>query len=86
MKKVRLSELTEPVRQFLDRVFAGGGVVVEDNEGRTRGSFVPYRDPTPEEERRADESLARLRQKTSAAMKEAGVTEDDVMRELLEDD
>jgi hypothetical protein len=86
MKKVRLSELTEPVRQFLDRVFAGGGVVVEDNEGRTRGSFVPYRDPTPEEERRADESLARLRQKTSAAMKEAGVTGDDVMRELLEDD
>ena len=86
MKKVRLSELTEPVRQFLDRVFEGGGVVVEDNEGRTRGSFVPYRDPTPEEEHRADESLARLRQKTSAAMKEAGVTEDDVMRELLEDD
>lgn len=86
MKKVRLSELTETVRQFLDRVFEGGGVVVEDNEGRTRGSFVPYRDPTPEEERRADESLARLRQKTSAAMKEAGVTEDDVMRELLEDD
>lgn len=86
MKKVRLSELAEPVRSFLDRVFAGGGVVVEDNEGRMRGSFVPYRDPTPDEERRADESLARLREKTDAGMKEAGVTEDDVMRELLEDD
>ena len=86
MKKVRLSELTDPVRSFLDQVFEGGGVVFEDNDGRTRGSFVPYRDPTPEEERRADESLARFREKTSAGMKEAGVTEDDVMRELLEDD
>ncbi len=86
MKKVRLTEVNEAVRTFLNQVLQGDGAVIEDEAGRTRGSFVPYRDPTPEEEKRADQSLERLRKKTGAAMKEAGVTEDDVMRELLKDD
>ena len=86
MKKVRLSEVSQAVRSFLDGVLQGDGVVIEDDAGRTRGQVVPYRDPTPEEERQANESLERIRQQTAAAMEEAGVTEEDVMQELLKDD
>ena len=86
MKTIRLTEVSETIRSFLNQVLQGEGAVIEDESGRARGRFVPYRDPTPEEERRADESLEKLRQKTAKAMKKHGVTEDDVMRVILEDD
>lgn len=86
MRKVKLSQLEEAVRGFLDGALQEDGLIVEDDAGRLRGQFVPYRDPTPEEERRADESLERLRQKTGESMQRHGVTEDDIMRELLTDD
>ena len=86
MKKVRLTELSEPLRMFLNQVLQSGGVEIEDESGRIRGSFVPYRDPTPEEERRADESLEQLRKKTGEATEKHGVTEEDIDRVLQEDE
>ena len=86
MKTLRFSELSQAVRSFLEEALHGDGVIIEDDTGRVRGSFVPYRDPTPEEERQADASLDRLWQKTGPAMREAGVTEADVDRDLQEGD
>ena len=74
------------MRSFLNEVLQGDGVVIEDEAGRTRGQFVPNRDPTPEEERRADASLERLWEKTGQAMREAEVTAEDIDRDLQEGD
>ena len=86
MKKIRLPEVSRAVRRFLGEVLQSNGVVIEDEDGRVRGEFVAYRDPTAEEERRADESLKRLWKHTSQAMQEAGVTEEDIDRDLQEGD
>lgn len=86
MKKVRLTELNRSVQIFLKQVLQTEGVEIEDETGRTRGTLVPYRDPTVEEEKRADASLARLWEKTERAMNTAGVTEEDIDRDLQEGD
>jgi len=86
MKKVRLTELSQTVRAFLKQVLQTGGVEIEDESGQIRGTFVPYRDPTSEEEKLADASLERRWEKTGRAMREAGVTEEDIDRDLQEGD
>ena len=86
MRTIRITELSKAIRGFVAEAFQGGGLVIEDETGRLRGTFVPYRDPTPEEQRQADVSLKRLWQKTSQAMKDAGVTEADIDRDLQEGD
>jgi len=86
MRKIRLNELNEAVRSFLNQVVAGDTLVIEDESGQPCGSFIPYRESTPAEKQQADQSLERLRQKTGQAMKKHGVTEDDIVRVILEDD
>ncbi len=86
MKKLRLSELSQTIRTFVEHALEGDGMVIEDDAGVTRGQFVPFRDPTPEEEERADASLDELRKKADVSMKKHGKTEDDLMRVILEDD
>jgi len=86
MRKVRISDLSEDVRGFVAAAYEGGGVVVEDEAGRPQVSVLPFRPPTREETERANKSLERLREKTGKAMQEAGVTEEDVIRAVLEDD
>ena len=86
MKKLRLSELSEVIRTFVEHLLEGEGVEIEDDTGVTRGQFISFRDPTPEQEQRADASLAELRKSADASMKKYGKTEDDVMRVILEDD
>jgi hypothetical protein len=85
MRKVRLAEVSEAVRLFVDQALQSGGVEIEDESGRLRGSFVPYRDPTPDQRRQAQAQLEKLWKKTSRAMHEAGVTEADIDRELQDD-
>jgi hypothetical protein len=86
MNKVRLSDVNEEVRSFLQQALQSGGVEIEDESGRTRGSCVPYLDPTPGERRRAQVELERLWNTTGPAIREAGVTEADIDRDLQEDD
>jgi hypothetical protein len=86
MNKVRLSDVNEEVRSFLQQALQSGGVEIEDESGRTRGSCVPYRDPTPDERWQAQVELERLWKTTGPAMQEAGVTEADIDRDLQEDD
>lgn len=86
MDKVRINELNDAVREFLTEVFNGGGLIIEDESGRDVGGVMPYRDPTTEQRQQAAESLERLQRQAETSMKEHGVTEDDVMRVILEDD
>lgn len=86
MDKVRLNDVSKDVRAFLDRAFAGGGVLVEDETGRARGGILPYFEATDAEKRRAWKGMERLQRKVAASMKRQGVTEQDIDRVLLEDD
>jgi hypothetical protein len=86
MDTVRLSEVNEEVRLFLQQALESGGVEIQDESGRTRGSFVPYRDPTPDEWWQAQVELQQLWQKTAPAMQDAGVSEADIDRDLQADD
>jgi hypothetical protein len=86
MQTVRLNDLCEPVRSFIEQASLGDGIIVADETGRARCGVVPYRQATAEEKRLADESLTRLRRKVDQAMTEQGVTEGDIDRALEEDD
>ena len=87
MKKVRLSELSEQVRRFLEEVKSGGSIAVFDDNGELQCSVTPYATASPDEKSQAIRWLEReIWPKTEAAMNAAGVTEDDIMRDLLEDD
>jgi hypothetical protein len=86
MDTIRLNEVSDDVRAFLDRAFATDGVIVEDDDGRARGGIVPYFEATDEEKRRAWEGLKRLQQNVAASMQRQGIAEEDVDRLLQEDD
>lgn len=86
MKKVRLSELSEQVRSFLSQIGSGESVRVVDDNDQLQYGVTPYAEATAEEKRQAMAVLEGIWQTTGPAMEEAGITEDDVQRDLLEDD
>jgi hypothetical protein len=86
MRKVQISELSDDVRGFLSGAVEDGGVVVEDDNGLPQVSVYSFRPPSTEEKQRAEASLQRLREKTGKALQESGVTEEDVVQAILEDD
>jgi len=86
MKKIRLNDLSEVVRSFFAQASGEGGVMIEDDAGCARYGVVPYREASVEEKRQADEALRRLREHTGQAMRDQGVTEEDIDRALQEDD
>jgi hypothetical protein len=60
MKRVRLTEVSGAVRLFVDQAQRTGGVEIEDENGCLPGSVVPYRDPTPDQQRQAQAQLEKL--------------------------
>jgi hypothetical protein len=86
MRTVRLDELSESVRKVLAATGEDESVVIEDENGRARYGVIPYRRPTDEQKQRAWEKLRKLQDKVARSMEEQGVTEDDVMRVILEDE
>ena len=86
MIKIRLDELSEPFRQQLASIGDAESIVIEDENGQPRYGVIPYRRPTAEQKRRAWERLRKLQDKVAASMKEQGVTEDDLLQDLLIDD
>ena len=86
MNKIRITELSQAVQDFLSRVTAGGSVAIVDDDGQLQCGITPYTEATPAEKEQAFRSLEALQAKVGKSMKEQGVTEDDVMRVLLEDD
>ena len=86
MKKVRLSELSEPVQSFINQIKPGESIEVQDDNGELRCGITPYTKATPEEKRRARASMEELWQHTEQAKRESGVTEADIDRDLQEGD
>ena len=60
--------------------------MVEDEKGQLQCGITPYFEASPMEKRRAQEDLERIWEKTSQAMEETGVTEEDIDRDLQADD
>lgn len=85
MTKVRLNEVSDDVRVFLDRAFSTGGLVVEDESGRARGGILPYFEATDPEKRQAWQELERLQLKVAASFARQGVSEDAIDQALRED-
>ncbi len=86
MKKIPLNELSEAAQQLLAEGTEDEPVIIENDNGTVRYGVIPYRKPTDQQKQRAWVTLRRLQKKAAASMKKHGVTEDDVMREILEDD
>jgi hypothetical protein len=86
MKKLRLDQLDQTLRQQLAEIGDDESIVIEDENGQARYGVIPYRRPTAEQKQRAWERLRMLQENVGKAMAEQGITEDDVMRELLKDD
>lgn len=86
MRKIRLSELNDAVRAFLADVGADQSVVIEDDQGRIRYGITPYARSTQAERQRAWKDLEQIQLKVADSMQRQGITESDVMDELLRDD
>ncbi len=82
MQRVKITELSEPVQSFLARVKKGNSVVVEDDSGLARYGVIPYSAETE----RAWKELEGIRREAAEAMKRQGVTEQDVVNRILQDD
>lgn len=85
MKKVQLNELGDPFQKALAEA-DGEPVVIEDEQGEVRYSVHRVGPPTEQQKQEALEGLRKLQAKASAAIENAGKDEDDLMREILEDD
>lgn len=86
MRKIALQKLSKDVRSFLSRVRPGQAIVVEDENGRAKYGVIPFEGPSPAEQAKAWKELRQLQRECRQAMEAQGITEDDVMRVLLEDD
>jgi hypothetical protein len=86
MKKMRLSQLSEPVRSFLEQVRNSESIMIVDENDQLQCGITPYYEASPDERRKAQRSLEELQEKVARSMQEQGVTEDDVIRELLKDE
>ena len=86
MKKIRMKELGEPFQRAVNEA-AGESLVIEDEQGEERYSVCRLGRPSAEQKRRALASLEKLWDTTGrSTMEEAGVSEDDLMGELPQDD
>lgn len=85
MNRIRLSELSDAVRAWLNEIRKGDGIVIEDDAGQGRYSVAPFHQATADERHAALQRLGRLQVQTRQGMDEQGVTEDDVDRLLQKD-
>jgi hypothetical protein len=60
-------------------------MVVDDNDQLYCG-ITPYFEASPKEREQAWQRLRELQQKVQRSFDQQGITEDDLMRELLKDD
>ncbi len=93
MRKVAFKALSQDVQSFLAGVLRGQGLRVEDEQGRTVATVLPatagptaaYVDATPAEREQAWQEIRKIQRKTGRAMKKHGVSEEDVVKEILKD-
>lgn len=86
MQKIAMSQLSEPVREFLAQIRNGQGLVIEDETGRAQYGVIPYVESPLEERKQAWARIQQLQRNLGRALAEQGLTEDDLIRAALEDD
>ena len=86
MQRIAINELSEPIRVFLANAGPQQGIVVEDEQGRTQYRIIPFTEGTAADKAAAFEELQRVQNSLGAAMKAAGVTDEDIERAALEGD
>ena len=86
MKKLRLSDLSEPVRSFFNQMALDGPIMLVDDNDQLKCGITPYYEATAEEREQAWRRLEALQQKVGPRMQKKGITEDDIDRVLQKDD
>ena len=86
LRKIKITELSESVRSFLDEVRSGGGVIVEDESGRPRYGVSPYDQATEDERQAAWLRMRRLQREVRLRMEAEGKTEEELDRILQEEE
>jgi hypothetical protein len=86
MQKLRLNDLSDPVRDFLAPASKGEVIVVEDEAGSVTYSVIPVVHPSSEQKRQAWNRILRLQQKVGESMRRQGVSEDDIDRVLRDEE
>jgi len=86
MKTVKLTELGDDVRDFLDRSLSSGGVVIEAEDGSECGRLLPLRRVAPEERAAAWKRIQEIQKEVGDKMRARGETEADLDRILQEND
>ncbi len=84
MVKVRLNDLSDPVRAFLAPAGRGEVIVVQDEGGNAAYSVVPVLQPSSEAQQRAWDDILLLQRHVGRSLQKHGVTEEDVDRLLDE--
>ena len=85
MRKIPITDLSEAMQKTLAEMADDESIVIEDANGQPRYGVIPYRRPTAAQ-KQPWEKLCGWQKKAEASMTKLGVTEEDVMRELLDDD
>jgi hypothetical protein len=86
MRESRLDQLDQSLRQQLAAIDNDEAIVIEDKNGQARRGVIPYRRPTAAQKQRAWERMQAFQKKVQESLDKQGMTEDDLTRELLNDD
>lgn len=86
MKTVKMTELNEAVRQFLDQAKDEDAIRVEDDSGKPRYTVARFYRATEEERAAALARLAEVQKNIRRRMEAAGKTEEELDRILREDE
>jgi hypothetical protein len=86
MEDVALTDLSEPIRDFLVFARERSGVVIRDGEGRALLKLVPCSEPSREDRERALRELRRIQAKIGERLQSLGVTEEEFDRAVQEGD
>jgi hypothetical protein len=84
MKDLTLTELSDPVRDFLASVDLEEGALIRDQHGRAIFNIVRCRETSPQQRARAFEELRMIQKQVGDRLRSEGVTEEEFDRIVLE--
>ena len=86
MQKIRLHDLTAPVREFLANAEGEGYLAIEDDQGRLRYGISTAIHSSIEQQKAAWQAIEGMQALVAESMRRQGVGEADVDRLLSRDD
>jgi len=86
MRKVTITKLSKPVKDFLAQARKGRGILVQDENGRARFGVVRYVEASAAAKERAWKDIERIQRKVGRMMRKTGKTEEEFDRLLQEEE